>query len=272
MSSFFFALSMAVQQGLAVAAPGHAPRASAPDSPPAAVAVRTAQPPVLDGRDDDEIWRTAPPITNLRQWQPTEDGPARFRTEARVAYDDKNIFVFVRAFDPHPDSILKLLARRDSWTASDKIWVMIDSYHDRRSGFEFGVNPAGVKIDMAITNDGNEDDAWDAVWDVATTVDSLGWTAEYRIPLSQLRYPPTATTMGFAVWRDLQRYQERESWPVFRRSRPGMPSQFGELQGFLHLATPRRLEATPYVVANVSPTFEANVRSLLLQLVRLMSS
>ncbi len=248
--SFVFALTMAVQQGLASAAPGHAPRVTSPDSPPPAVAVRTAEPPVLDGKDDDAIWRTASPITDLRQWQPTEDGPARFRTEARVAYDDKHIFVFVRAFDPHPDSILKVLARRDSWTASDKIWVMIDSYHDRRSGFEFGVNPAGVKIDMAITNDGNEDDAWDAVWDVATTVDSLGWTAEYRIPLSQLRYSPAdSNVFGFAVWRDLQRYSERESWPVFRRSRPGMPSQFGELRGLVGLGSPRRLEVTPYVVA-----------------------
>ena len=65
---------------------------------------------------------------------------------------------------------------------------MLDSYHDRRTGYEFVVNPAGVKADYAIYNDGNEDVAWDAVWDVATRIDSLGWTAEYRIPLSQLRY------------------------------------------------------------------------------------
>ncbi len=107
---------------------------------------------------------------------------------------------------------------------------------------------------MAISNDGNEDDAWDAVWDVATTVDSLGWTAEYRIPLSQLRYPPGETNVfGFAVWRDLQRYSERESWPVFRTSRQGMPSQFGELTGLTGLASPRRLEVTPYLVTKNAP-------------------
>ncbi len=250
MLSVALMLAVAAQtQTLAASASGP-PRAGSPVMPPPAVAVRAAQPPVIDGKDDDPVWATAQPITELRQWQPAEDAPARFRTEARVAYDDRHIYVFVRAFDPHPDSILKLLARRDSWTATDKIWVMIDSYHDRRSGFEFGVNPAGVKIDMAISNDGNEDDAWDAVWDVATTVDSLGWTAEYRIPLSQLRYPPgDSNTFGFAVWRDLQRYSERESWPVFRRSRPGMPSQFGELRGLTGLSSPRRLEVTPYVVA-----------------------
>jgi hypothetical protein len=219
-----------------------------------ATAVRAEVPPVIDGRDWDAVWALATPITDFRQWQPTEDAPPRYRTEARVAYDSRHIYVFVRAYDPHPDSILRILARRDTWTAADKIWVMIDSYHDRRSGYEFGVNPAGVKFDMAISNDGNEDDVWDAVWDVATTVDSLGWTAEYRIPLSQLRYPPGEQhTFGFAVWRDLQRYSERESWPVFRRSRPGMPSQFGVLQGLTGLASPRRLEITPYGVARNAP-------------------
>ena len=116
----------------------------------------------------------------------------RFRTEARVAYDAANLYVFVRAFDPHPDSIIRLLERRDTFTPSDMIWVFVDSYHDRRTGYEFGVNAAGVKIDQAVYNDGNEDGAWDAVWDVATRIDSLGWTAEFRIPLSQMRYSTAA--------------------------------------------------------------------------------
>ena len=113
---------------------------------------------------------------------------AALPTEAKVAYDAANLYVFVRAFDPHPDSIIKLLERRDTFTPSDMIWLFVDSYHDRRTGYEFGVNAAGVKMDQAIYNDGNEDGAWDAVWDVATRIDSLGWTAEFRIPLSQMRY------------------------------------------------------------------------------------
>ena len=74
-----------------------------------------------------------------------------------------------------------LLERRDSFTPSDMIWLWVDSFHDRRTGYEFGVNAAGVKMDLAVYNDGNEDDAWDGVWDVVTRTDSLGWTAEYRI-------------------------------------------------------------------------------------------
>jgi hypothetical protein len=214
-----------------------------------AVAARAVQPPIIDGKDDDAIWRDAPPITAFRQWQPTEGKEPRFRTEAKVAYDAANLFVFVRAFDPHPDSIIRLLERRDSFTPSDMIWLWVDSYHDRRTGYEFGVNAAGVKIDMAIYNDGNEDSAWDAVWDVATRIDSLGWTAEFRIPLSQLRYASGRShTFGLMIDRDIYRYAERVSWPMLSQSRPGMASQFGALEGLDDLETPRRLEAMPYLV------------------------
>jgi hypothetical protein len=229
-----------------------------------ASAVRATSPVVIDGRDDDAVWRLAPAITQFREFQPKEDGDPRFATEAKVAYDDRNLYVFIRAFDPHPDSILKLLARRDVRAATDQIKIMIDSYHDRRNGFEFAVNPAGVKRDYAIYNDTQEDDAWDAVWDVATQVDSLGWAAEFRIPLSQLRYVPRGTnTFGFGIWRDIQRYTERESWPLYRNSQTGISSQLGELTGLVGLPSPRRPEIAPYVVTkNVSvPTGSAFDRS-----------
>ena len=225
-----------------------------PPNPMRATAVRALRPPVIDGRDDDEVWAQAPAIADFREWQPVEDGNPRFRTVAKIAYDAGNVYVFVRAYDSHPDSILRPLFRRDQFGPSDRIGVMLDSYHDRRTGYEFWVTPAGVKVDVAIYNDGNEDDAWDAVWDVATRVDSLGWAAEFRIPLSQLRYPRAAThTFGVALLRDVYRYTERLSWPVFRQSRSGVVSQFGEVGGLTGLASPRRLELAPYIVTkNVS--------------------
>src|SRR5881398_3853383 len=235
-----------------------------PASTTRATAVRAAVPVVIDGRDDDEVWRIAQPITQFREFQPKEDGDPRFSTEAKVAYDDRYFYVFIRAFDPHPDSILKLLARRDVRAATDQLKIMIDSYHDRRSGYEFAVNPAGVKRDYAIYNDQQEDDAWDAVWEVATAVDSLGWAAEFRIPLSQLRYVPRGTnTFGFGVWRDIQRYPERVSWPVYRNSQAGISSQLGELTGLVGLPSPRRPEVAPYMrTKNVSvPTGSAFDRS-----------
>jgi hypothetical protein len=201
------------------------PPQAAPAPAPAATSVRAtraAEPPALDGRDDDAVWRAAPVVDAFQQARPSEGAPARFRTTARVAYDEDNLYAFIRAYDPHPDSIVGLLSRRDDQTDSYWIFLMLDSYHDRRTGVELGVNPVGVKADLAIFNDGNEDDAWDAVWDVATKVDSLGWTAEYRVPLSQLRYSSKGSaTFGILFWRVIQRYTETVTWPLYRGSRSG---------------------------------------------------
>jgi Domain of unknown function (DUF5916)/Carbohydrate family 9 binding domain-like len=220
-----------------------------PASPTSVRATAAAVPPVLDGRDDDAVWRSAPPIDGFLEAKPSEGAPPKLRTEARVAYDAHNLYVFVRAFDAHPDSIVRLLSRRDDQTASDQIILMLDPYHDRRTGYEFAVNPAGVKADYAIYNDGDEDVAWDAVWDAATRIDSLGWTAEYRIPLSQLHYSGKGNvTFGLLVWRVIQRHTETVTWPLYRTSRSGFTSQFGDLTGLDALGSPGHAELTPYVV------------------------
>ena len=231
----------------------------APPTDTSAVALRSESPPVIDARDADRVWQQAPVIDRFQEWRPNEGKPARFKTEAKIAYDAANLYVFVRAFDPHPDSIKKLLERRDSFTASDMIWIFVDSYHDKRTGYEFGVNAAGVKMDQAIYDDGNEDGAWDAVWDVATRVDSLGWTAEFRIPLSQMRYSRDREhTFGIMIDRDVYRYNERYIWPLLRQSRPGFVSQFGSLHGMDDLENPRRLEVMPYAVTKSASTITNN--------------
>jgi len=239
---------------LALQAAGSAPPPTTPSAATSARATRATTPPVIDGRDDDEVWRFAPAITQFREFQPHEDGDPRFATEAKVAYDARNLYVFIRALDPHPDSILSLLSRRDVRSASDQLKIIIDSYHDRRTGYEFAVNPAGVKRDYSIFGDGQEDDAWDAVWEVMATIDSLGWTAEFKIPLSQLRFAPgPSITFGFGIWRDIQRFGDRVAWPAYFPSRAGFPSQLGEITGLEGLAPPTRLELSPYVVTkNVS--------------------
>ena len=238
-----FALLLALQAIQPVAAPVQPATSSAVQATPAATA------PVIDGRDDDAVWQTTPVINQFLEAEPNEGAPPKARTEARVAYDAHNLYVFVRAYDPHPDSIVSLLSRRDDQTASDHITILLDSYHDHRTGFEFSVNPAGVKCDYAIYNDGTEDVAWDAIWDVATRTDSLGWTAEYRIPLSQLHYHVrTDGVFGILIWRVIQRYTETITWPLYRMSRPGLVSQFGELTGLDGLARPGDLEVTPYFV------------------------
>ncbi|HVF39219.1 MAG TPA: DUF5916 domain-containing protein, partial [Gemmatimonadaceae bacterium] len=192
-------------------------------------------------------------------FEPAEDAEPKFRTEAKVAYDAANLYVFVRAFDPRPDSIVALLSRRDVRTQSDHIKIMVDSYYDRRTGYEFAVNPVGVKRDYYLYDDTREDGSWDAVWDVATKIDSLGWTAEFRIPLSQLRFAKSANnTFGLMIMRDVARINERVSWPVLRRSRPGVASQFGALTDLRGLGSPRRLEIVPYAITKNVSTVKSN--------------
>ena len=214
-----------------------------------ATAFRAAEAPAIDGLDGDGVWRTATAFSDFQEFDPNEGKAPRYGTEFKVAYDQNNFYVFVRAFDDQPGRIQTTLARRDVRPPTDQIKIIIDSYFDRRSGYEFAVSPGGVKRDYIIYDDGAEDGAWDGVWDVATTVDSLGWTAEFKIPLSQLRYAEREDhTFGFGVWRDIERYRERVSWPLYKRQQAGLSSQLGELTGISGLSSPRRLEAAPYVV------------------------
>ena len=242
----------AAQQNVASARIAASDRASAakPASATAAVAARAVAAPVIDGKADDAVWATAQPIDGFRTFDPVANGDPRMRTEARVSYDSRNLYVLVRAYDPHPDSLVALLSRRDVRTQSEWLKVIIDGYHDRRTGIELSVNPVGVKRDFTILNDIEEDGSWDGVWDVGTRIDSLGWVAEFRVPFSQLRYPNDRThTFGFGIWRDVARYNERYSWPVYDRSKSSLASQLGELDGIADIASPRRLEVAPYTVA-----------------------
>ena len=217
------------------------------------MATRANVAPILDGRTDDAAWQNAQIIDQFLQYEPNEGTESRFRTEARVTYDDHNLYVLARMYDPAPDSIISLLSRRDVRTASEQIKIVIDSYNDDKTGFEFIVNPAGVKRDFSVSNDNNEDASWDGVWDVATRIDSLGWVAEFRIPFSQVRFAPGVEhTFGLLIGRDVARTAERISWPLLSRKVNGYISQAGTLSGIVGLPTPRRLEIAPYAVVKSS--------------------
>ena len=240
------------------AAPAAAQGATAP--PAAARAMRTTQAMRLpsgsgihvDGKLDEGAWASAPVTGDFTQSWPKTGDPATEKTEVRVLYDDDALYVGVRAFDAHPDSIASQLARRDATGIySDWIHLLVDSYHDRRSGFRFSVNPRGVKKDVLHSNDNTEDLNWDAVWEVATSIDSAGWTAEYRIPFSQIRFGPvprgTPRTWGLQVQRDVARKNERDSWSPWTQNDGGYVSREGELTGILDVPMPHRLEVMPYV-------------------------
>jgi len=205
----------------------------------------------IDGWLNEAAWSAASPATGFVQSWPRPGEPATFATEARVLVGEDALYVGVRMYDPHPDSIAAPLARRDvSDIYSDWLHVMIDSRMDRRTAFRFSVNPRGVQKDVYTYDDGSEDLNWDAVWEVATSIDSLGWTAEYRIPFSQLRFASGGSQSGewgLGIMRDVARHEERSTWAPWTRDTPGFVSSFGTLRGVGSVRAPRRLEVLPYV-------------------------
>src|SRR6478736_7788249 len=217
-----------------------------------AVAIPASSPIVLDGKINEEIWQQAPPIVDFVQRDPDEGRPPSMRTEARVAYDEVALYVAVRAYDPDASKIVGILTRRDQRSPSDWVRIVVDSYFDKRSAYEFGVNPVGVKTDRYYFNDGQSDDSWDAVWDVAVERDAEGWHAEFRIPFSQLRFNnTTGGPVGLAVIREIGRLAETSSWPLLSRNANGFISQFGELKGLRMSGAPKRFELVPYTLGKV---------------------
>jgi hypothetical protein len=220
---------------------------------PAPAALRTANALRVDGRIDEAMWSRAEAVTGFVQRDPSEGQPATFPTDVRVAFDDSTLYVSVRASDPEPDRLIGYLTRRDVDSQSDWLHVFIDSYHDRRTAYQFSVNPAGVKRDAYWFNDENSDDSWDAVWDVTTTRDATGWRADFRIPYSQLRFSRGGDgRLGFSVMRYIARLNETTTWPLVARSVNGIVSQFGELAGVaVNGRQTKRLELLPYTLAQV---------------------
>lgn len=206
----------------------------------------------IDGRLDDEAWASAPRQTGFTQRFPRDGGKADHETSFAILYDDEAIFVGVWADDPEPDKIRRLLTRRDVDSQADAIAVGFDSYHDRRTGFVFQLNAAGVQRDMLLFDDQAFDDTWDAVWTGGVAVTATGWTAEFRIPLSQLRFSSGEThEWGFQISRIVGRTGEQSTWSPWPRSAPQVVSKFGVVDGIDHLQPGRRIELLPYVLGGV---------------------
>lgn len=220
------------------------------DKPAAVMASRIDVAPVIDGRGTDVAWMSGPEGTDFRDFAPREGAEPALRTSVRIRYDDHALYFLVRAFDPHPDSIVRRVSRRDTFDATaDQIRLLIDPLHDRRTGVEFVVTASGVKADATLFDDTGEDYSWDGVWDVATSIDSLGWVAEFAIPFHQLHFVDHhAPTFGIFVARWVGRSGERSSLPQYSRAAAGLVSQMGSLGGLRDLAATSALEATPYVV------------------------
>lgn len=207
----------------------------------------------IDGDLNDAAWTKAPVVTGFVQRLPSEGAPATHQTEVRVAFDATALYVAVNALDAEPDRIAGILTRRDEQSPSDWLSIYLDSFHDRRSAYEFGVNAAGVKVDRYWFNDSSNDTGWDAVWDVAVTRHAGGWRAEFRIPFSQLRFRPSASSVfGFAASRTIARLNETSTWPLLARSASGYVSSFGELTGLDVSGRQKKFEVMPYALTQMT--------------------
>jgi hypothetical protein len=202
----------------------------------------------LDGILSEPGWAAATPVSSFTQREPDEGAPATERTEVRILYDNDALYVGARLYDSSPDSIRAQLARRDRVSNSDRFLVFLDCYHDRRTGFYFGVNAAGTLYDGTLFNDDWDSDTWDGVWDGQVSRDSLGWTAELRIPYSQLRFQRQKTNRwGINFKREIARRNERAYLVTTPSNGSGFVSRFVELVGVEQVSPPRRLEILPYV-------------------------
>jgi len=210
---------------------------------------RTTEAPHIDGHLDDTAWNMVDWSGGFIQRQP-EDGQApTAQTELKLVYDDEAIYIAVRAHDD-PELVTSRLARRD-WFPGDWVEVNIDSRADRRTAYSFTLSLSGTRGDEYISEDGSRwDGNWDPVWSGATQIDDQGWTAEMRIPLSQLRFDPAnPRPWGLQCQRRIFREGERSSWQRIPRGVDGWVSRFGEIHGIEGLKPGRRLEVMPYVVA-----------------------
>ncbi len=218
-------------------------------------------PPAIDGRGDDPCWDKVEWGGGFTQDDPRCGEAPTEATEFKVMYDDRNVYVLVRCHDTQATTIDRRVSRRDE-IDGDYLAVYIDSYFDKRSALGFKVNAAGVKADVTLSGDSNnQDGTWDALWAAKAAVDAQGWTAEMAIPFSQLRFASgESVTFGLQVRRMLYRKQEISSWAHIPKQAPGFISLFGELDGLRGIRAQHQVEIIPYAVAQstLSPRQEGN--------------
>ncbi len=210
-------------------------------------AVRVTNPIVVDGVLSESDWQR-PGYTNFTQRDPNEGTPPTEKTEVWVAHDDAALYIAARMYDSAPDSIMRILGRRDDYVTADWFSVYIDSYYDRRNGFMFSLSAAGTLQDGTLYNDDWDDWSWDGVWEGRVTIDREGWVAEMRIPYSQLRFQEQDRYMwGINFKRYIGRKNEGD-YVVFKpKKESGFVSRFADLVGVERITPPQRVEVLPYV-------------------------
>src|SRR3954464_827423 len=254
--------SLSLLLAFASAASMQTPQAPSPNGPavrrppPELRAERVTGTLAVDGKLDEADWLRAQPATQFIQTDPVEGQPATERTEVRVLIGDDALYVGARLYDSSHQRVRTVLARRDDAVEADEFDLYLDTFHDHLSGVRFRITPGGAVLDGILGSSAqgsDEDDSWDPVWESATIVDSLGWSAELRIPLSQLRYNSTADgTWGIQLYRKILRKGEEDWFSFVPKSEFSGVSRYAHLVGLGKLQPQRRLELAPYLLARAA--------------------
>ena len=208
--------------------------------------------PEIDGLMNDECWNLVEWGGDFIQTQPYENKPPTQETSFKILYDDNNLYIFIRAFDKEPEKISRIMSRRDNFRG-DMVEINIDSYFDKQTAFSFSAMASGAKGDIAITRNGNNwDDSWNPIWFLKTSIDGEGWSAEMKIPLSQLRFgKKDEHVWGLQVMRHIFREEERSHWQFIPKGSPGIVHLFGELRGIKNIKPKLQVEILPYTVVRM---------------------
>jgi len=203
----------------------------------------------IDGVLDEEIWSNAETGWGFRQASPVRFGEASVPTTFKVAYDDDAIYFAVANWENNMSNVSSYLSRRDEIESSDLVSIYIDPYHDRTTGYNFRVSPAGVQQDAYVYDNGRRDQDWNGVWESEVSNDHRGWYVEMRIPFSAIRFKPDYDmTWGLQVYRWLHGRGEDTGWVNWDREESGFVNRFGTLTGLRGVQNPSKLEVLPYVV------------------------
>ncbi len=213
----------------------------------------------VDGRLDEELWGRATFTSDFTQREPNPGAPPTERTEFAFVYTETALYIGARMYAEDPSQIRAIMSRRDDGGDSERLIINIDGYQNRRTYFSIAVTAAGSRLDWYTGEDANNyrerDYSWNPVWSANAVIDSLGWTAEMRIPFSQLRFNEGDTfAFGVNVNRYIPSKSEDVYWIEVPRDEAGWPSWFGDLEGLQGIKTRRPVELVPYVTGTATTT------------------
>jgi uncharacterized protein (DUF2164 family) len=205
--------------------------------------------PIIDG-DIDSVWRYADSTTTSIQWNPDEGEAPTESTKVYICCDDKNIYVAFKCFDSVPDKIDAKMVARDCYVNGDCVWITLDTFGDRTTAYEFGVNVLGIQSDDKLSQDGRNTDAtWDGVWYSAAKITDYGYNIEMKIPFKTLRFKSGLSEWGANFFRYISRENECDTWAPLKQAEGMRVSRCGTLKRIHPKSTGLHLEVYPVGLA-----------------------